>query len=371
MQVNAKQMETRILMRRTCDRVANLNRYLLRYLRSNHDVSVLVDSAHKLRYATKYCAKSGKHEELLNSMIDELNKGSTNSLPPNTKQVLSHLLLADCSHRAFMSKPELAYKVMNLPDVTKSFANVDIVGFYQRANLQVPYDDEYTIEYSDRTDYSAYAERCRDDTVLGRGLTKESVEDMCFNDFVETVQHKWINAKPAEPLVIEGTRKQKFRTQNVRSGYWRLTWCKRRKHIRPSTVLHTAPAIDYEFVEHSKTTTQTTFFDLPIEKRHQLYRSYYELMMYVPWKNTPDESFLSPNVRAILENSDSHAEIDSRHSLQRLGEFFKVYQQLFSDGRVALPGSSWQRDNQFSYSMFLVNQHNREIHLDRVSNKFC
>jgi len=28
--------------------------------------------------------------------------------------------------------------MMNLPDVMKSFANVDIVGFYKHANLQVP-----------------------------------------------------------------------------------------------------------------------------------------------------------------------------------------------------------------------------------------
>jgi len=73
------------------------------------------------------------------------------------KQVLSHLLLADCSHRAFISKQELAYKVMQLPDVMKSFASVDHVGFYKRANLQVPHGDDYTIEYSDRTEYSAYA----------------------------------------------------------------------------------------------------------------------------------------------------------------------------------------------------------------------
>ena len=70
MQVNANQMEARILLWRTCDRVVNLNRYLVRYLRSNHDVSVLIDSAHKLRYATKYCAKSGKHAELLDEMIE-------------------------------------------------------------------------------------------------------------------------------------------------------------------------------------------------------------------------------------------------------------------------------------------------------------
>jgi len=60
-----------------------------------------------------------------------------------------------------------------------------VVEFYKRGNLQVPYDDEYTIEYSDRTEYSAYAERCRDDTELGRGLTKEAVENVpqrfCIN----------------------------------------------------------------------------------------------------------------------------------------------------------------------------------------------
>jgi len=84
-------MESQILLRRTCDRVANLNRYLVRYLRSNHAVSVLIDSAHKLRYASKYCAKSGKHTQLLDEMIEHLNKKSTDLLPPNMKQDLSHL----------------------------------------------------------------------------------------------------------------------------------------------------------------------------------------------------------------------------------------------------------------------------------------
>jgi len=104
MRVNANQMEARILLRRTCDRVANLNRYLIRYLPSNHDVSALIDSAHTLRYATKYCAKSGKHTQLLDEMIEHLNKRSTDLLPPNMKHVLSNFLVADCSHRAFMSK---------------------------------------------------------------------------------------------------------------------------------------------------------------------------------------------------------------------------------------------------------------------------
>jgi len=86
--------------------------------------------------------------------------------------------------------------------------------------------------------------------------------------------------------------------------------------------------------------THTTFFDLPIEKRHQLNRSYYELVMYVPWKNTPDETFLSENVRSILADNNTHAEIDCRHSLQHFEEFFKVYTQFYDDGKVAPPGSA-------------------------------
>ena len=155
----------------------------------------------------------------------------------------------------------------------------------------------------------------------------------------------------------------------MNSGHWHLSLCRRRKHTRPSTVLHTSPAIDYEYVEHGVTTTQTTFFDLVIEKRHQLYRAYYELIMYIPWKNTPDETFLSKDVQDVLDDKDRHIEIDSRHSLQRLEEFCKVYKRFYDDGKVAPPGSAWQRDNQFSYSMFLVSQHNRDIHLDRVDHR--
>jgi len=51
MQVNSSQMEARMLLRRTCTRVPNLNSYFLMYWRANHDVSVLIDAGHKLRYA--------------------------------------------------------------------------------------------------------------------------------------------------------------------------------------------------------------------------------------------------------------------------------------------------------------------------------
>jgi len=192
---------------------------------------------------------------------------------------------------------------------------------------------------------------------------------MNFSEFVETVSRKWVCTKKADAKVIDETSKRKFRTRDINSGHWEFGCTKKRRHVRPSTVLYTKPAIDYEFVQQGRTTTQTTFFDLTVEQRHQLYRAYYELVMYMPWEKTPDETFLPPDVQEMLADRNRHEEIDSRHSLLRLEEFCKVYKQFFSDGKVAEPGSAWQRDNQYSYSTYLVNQHNRDIHLDRVDNR--
>jgi len=49
MQVNYSQMEARVLLCRTCTRVPNLNEYFLLYWHGNHDMSVLIVVAHKMR----------------------------------------------------------------------------------------------------------------------------------------------------------------------------------------------------------------------------------------------------------------------------------------------------------------------------------
>jgi len=217
MQVNADQMEAQMLLKRTCGRVPNRNRYLLQYWRANHDVSVLVDAAHKMRYATKYVSKSKKQTELLEEVIDYLGKRSSYVVPPNMKQALSRLILADSSHREFMSKQELAYKVMDLPEVRKSFGDVSVVGFYPRANLIESHADNGVITYSDRTEYSAYAERCRSDSVCVQ-FDKDQLESMCFRDFVETVGFKWKLNKPLEAQSLGSTCTRKLKTRDVSSG---------------------------------------------------------------------------------------------------------------------------------------------------------
>ena len=72
----------------------------------------------------------------------------------------------------------------------------------------------------------------------------------------------------------------------------------------------------------------------------------------------------------------------SRYSLRRLQAFFNVYRVKFREAFNAQSDSNdnlqiqdyardclWKRDNQHSYSMYLSSKHNRDIHLDRLTNK--
>jgi len=131
--------------------------------------------------------------------------------------------------------------------------------------------------------------------------------------------------------------------------------------------LYCEPAHLYEEVEVDKTTSQTQYFDLPIGKRRQLYRAYQELVCYKPWKDSPDETFLTQEIQQTLRNVDPEAE--SRYSLMKLEAYQRVYKALWLAGEVAQIGSQWHRDNQYCYTMHLTSLHNSDIRVDRSDNK--
>jgi len=228
------------------------------------------------------------------------------------KSVLSNLVLAESSHRDYMSKHELAYKVMDLPPVKRSFSDVSVVGFYHRGNLTESTADGRTIVYSDRTEYSAYAERCRETTVIKNRanareenrLTEEEVAAMNFREFAETVSHAWVQDRDAQPEEIDPATTRKFMTRDVNSGYWELRRRSKRIHVRFSTTLYTAPAHLYEPVLAEDSGPRTDFFQLPVDERRQLYRAYMELVCYVPWRDSPEDTFISdPADRAMLRDA--------------------------------------------------------------------
>jgi len=251
---------------------------------SDNQLSELVVS----RYATKYAAKSGKYGELLNEMMEFISRRTVDILPPNIKSVLGHLILADCQHRAFMSKMELAYRVMHLPVIKRSYNDVSVIGFYHRANLNQRSSDGKTIIYSDRTEYSAYAERCRVDTeiknrkngVAEKSLSRDQLASMNLREFAETVSHTWVQNKECTAEAIDPGTTRKFMTRNVDSGHWVFRRRETRQHIRFSTVLYTEAPHLYEPVNAGESTSKTDFFQLTAQERQTLYRSYMELVCY-------------------------------------------------------------------------------------------
>jgi hypothetical protein len=196
--VNRDKAEVHLLIR-TEDRIPHLNKNFLPHFRANHDVSVLIDAAHKMRYAAKYVSKSRNTCLLLSEMIEFLEATADSVVPPSAKQVLTHLLLVDCSHKACMTINELMYNVLDLPKVRKSFPTVKVVGCHPRATVieSAPYLSSGITELSDRTDISAYAERVRDVTVVNPNLTDKfgDIRNMNFRTFAESINHTCVPNK--------------------------------------------------------------------------------------------------------------------------------------------------------------------------------
>ena len=79
---------------------------------------------------------------------------------------------------------------------------------------------------------------------------------------------------------------------------------------------------NYEPVSLGVSTPQTSYFEIPLDKRRQLYRAYYELVCYVPWHGNVDDYFIKDEgVRAMLQDIDQDLERDQRYSLMRLEAF--------------------------------------------------
>jgi len=144
-----------------------------------------------------------------------MEKMSDTLFPPSTQQAMRHLLLASCAHNAYVSKSELSYKALDLPVVMKTFPDVKVIGAYNRASILETVDREThedVVEYSDRSEYSAYAERCRSNTQF-KGFDESEIDampDMNFRTFCESVTRKWIQDKSQDETDIDplGSRRK-------------------------------------------------------------------------------------------------------------------------------------------------------------------
>jgi hypothetical protein len=144
------------------------------------------------------------------------------------------------------------------------------------------------------------------------GFDRVELDAMCYRDFAETINRSWKVRKDLAGQQIPSLPFQRtFKTRDVNSGYWELKKARKRRHIRWSTVLYTEPAHLYEEVALGITTSQTVYSNLPKAKQQQLYRAYEELVCYVPWTVSPDETFLPQDLREQLQDPEFDPEHDN------------------------------------------------------------
>jgi hypothetical protein len=257
-----------------------------------------------------------------------------------------------------MSKQELAYNVLDLPKVRKTFKDIKVVGCYPRSTIieKSSKTDSGLIEYSDRTTYSAFGERLKSTTVVHPSVIKlfGDISQMNLRTFAERISHKWISRTKVKEATTtnddsddgdneseyELPNGRRFRSRDINSGHWVLSLKKKPCHIRWSTVLYTRPAIEYQPLDPENTTSQQRFFDVEISSRRLLQRAYQEMVCYLPWSENPDTTFLGQSTADELNNDDTDPDKDARYSLRRLQKYHEVYMQEWLKGNVAPAGKS-------------------------------
>ena len=364
--INSEQNEAQVLLRRTHPRVNNIHPLIAFYFRSNHDSTGLIDAAHSKRYCTKYVSKSSKHSEMYVQLLEELSKRGLQNLRNNVRHVLVQVFLASCSHRTFMSKLEIAHRVMQLPMVMKSYSNVEVVSCYWRATLlQSSYDKNVWV-YSDRTKLAAYAERLDSETIYKNCTPqeKERIKQSNFKEFAETVRCVYQRNDKIKNTTLY--KKHQLKSCEKGTGHWVISKRRGRGHVRCSTILNTDLASNYTVTDLDTEATYPNFMSMPLEKRRQLVRSFYELVMYEPWHTHPDVSFLSDDVIKYLHENDLEAEY--RYSLLRNERYYEEYEKRWKKGQIAKPGTAWHKDNQQAYTLYLVHDHNSDLRLSRREN---
>ena len=145
-----------------------------------------------------------------------------------------------------------------------------------------------------------------------------------LSQFSETISHRWVTSAKADIHTVDNnididhtptvsvteTPRRGIRTRDVTSGHWVLTLRRKRQHFRFSTVLYTDLPERYEPVTLGVSTPQTSYFELPVDKRRQLYRAFYELSLYVPSVSDIQTYFIKDDaVIAMLEDINCDPEL--------------------------------------------------------------
>jgi hypothetical protein len=120
-------------------------------------------------------------------------------------------------------------------------------------------------------------------------------------------------------------------------------------------------ARNYSFEENEG----LTWDNMTWENKSMLFRAHRELTLFVPWKTSLDKYFLPPETYNELNVLTTKTDNVKK---QRMEAFMQGYKNLFEANLGPQAGSSWHRQNQYLYSMWLSNKVNKSVGENRAEN---
>jgi hypothetical protein len=350
-------VETHVYHKRTTTRTSNTNKWALLYWGANHDFQTIMNFSQINRYATKYVTKHA-HSDALTHVLQEIISDEDAFVRLTREGALIQAFTTANQYRSDLTRHQLFYLALGLPESLSNFS-VSPASIIMKAELKTEVNEhgvEVPVDLLEKSLIYAYAERrnCKNDPSEFPG----GINKITLYDFLRVVKkHAWVdkNGKATE---------KGYKNRDPKSGnQWYFTFEEEgaAKHIRILNLKQTELAKNYSFEENEGIPWE----NMTWESKSMLYRAHQELTLFVPWDETVDKTFLSPETyTAVNILSDENNEIKK----MRMEAFMHVYKEYVQKGLVAKPGTPWQRQNQYLHSMWLSNKVNKSIRENRADN---
>ena len=98
----------------------------------------------------------------------------------------------------------------------------------------------------------------------------------------------------------------------------------------------------------------------------------YELVVYCPWKDHPDKTFLAEDIRAELDRKDP--EKAAQWSFRQCERYQEVHLEKWKITKspfwikLNISERLWHRGDQVCYTKYLIAGHNSLVKIDRSNN---
>jgi hypothetical protein len=349
--------ETHVYHKRSSTRTSNTNKWALLYWGANHDFQTIMNFSQVNRYATKYVTKQA-HSDTLAEVLQAILDDQDAFLRLTKEGALIQAFTTANQYRTDLTRHQLFYLALGLPESVSNF-KVTPASIMMSGQLKMEINEdgvEVPVDLLEKSIIYAYAERHK--CTNAHDEFPGGIDKITLYDFLRVVKkHSWVdkNKRPAE----KGYKNRDPNSENK----WCFTFHKdgTARHIKIRNLKQSNLARNYSFEENEG----ITWDNMTWQSKAMLFRAHQELALFVPWKNSLDEYFLPAETYNKLNVLTTKTDDVKK---ERMEAFMEVYKNLLDANKGPQAASSWHRQNQYLYSMWLSNKVNKSVRENRAEN---